>query len=631
MILGVKRSVVGMSRRYKAGRDLARTMLQPHTALSHPTSTGFIMSSTTPEPLSRRRILLDLLHPYRLRIALALVALIVAAGCILFIGQGLKQVIDHGFIAGSEALLDYALLGLLGVILVLSLATFSRFYLVSWLGERITADLRRRVFAHLLTLPPAFFEQNRTGDVLSRLTNDTTQLETVIGSSVSMALRNVLLLIGGLIMLAITSLKLTALVLLAIPFVLVPIITFGRRLRKLARASQDRVADVGAYTDEVIHEIRTVQAYGHESASTAEFNARVEDTFSTAVARIRQRALLVAAVITLVFSAIALILWVGGHDVLAGRISGGELSAFIFYAVVVAGAMGTISEVVGDLQRAAGATERLVELLTTPSTIIIAPQPTPLPQPARGAVSMQQVRFAYPTRPDTPVFDDFTLEIAAGEKVALVGPSGAGKTTVFQLLQRFYDPLAGRVCIDGIDLTTADLNDVRRHIALVPQDPVIFATSVRDNVRYARPDANDDDVIAACEAAYAMEFIQALPEGLDTFLGERGIRLSGGQKQRLAIARAILADRPILLLDEATSALDSNSELVVQQALEHLMKNRTTLMIAHRLSTVVNADRILVLQSGRIVASGTHNRLLAENPLYRQLARLQFQLDAPVV
>ncbi|MGM8226146.1 ABC transporter transmembrane domain-containing protein [Cellvibrio sp. ARAG 10.3] len=589
------------------------------------------MDSTLPAPLSRRQILLDLLRPYRGRIALALIALVVAASCILFIGQGLKQVIDHGFIAGSEALLDYALLGLLGVIVVLSLATFSRFYLVSWLGERITADLRRRVFAHLLTLPPAFFEQNRTGDVLSRLTNDTTQLETVIGSSVSMALRNVLLLIGGLIMLAITSLKLTALVLLAIPFVLVPIITFGRRLRKLARASQDRVADVGAYTDEVIHEIRTVQAYGHESASTAEFNARVEDTFSTAVARIRQRALLVAAVITLVFSAIALILWVGGHDVLAGRISGGELSAFIFYAVVVAGAMGTISEVIGDLQRAAGATERLVELLTTPSTIIIAPQPTPLPQPARGAVSMHQVRFAYPTRPDTPVFDDFTLEIAAGEKVALVGPSGAGKTTVFQLLQRFYDPLVGRVCIDGIDLTTADLNDVRRHIALVPQDPVIFGTSVRDNVRYARPDANDDDVIAACEAAYAMEFIQALPEGLDTFLGERGIRLSGGQKQRLAIARAILADRPILLLDEATSALDSNSELVVQQALEHLMKNRTTLMIAHRLSTVVNADRILVLQSGRIVASGTHNRLLAENPLYRQLARLQFQLDAPAI
>ena len=603
-----------------------------HTsALPHPPSAGFTMSLATSEPLSRRRILLDLLRPYRLRIALALIALIVAASCILFIGQGLKQVIDHGFIAGSEALLDYALLGLLGVIVVLSLATFSRFYLVSWLGERITADLRRRVFAHLLTLPPAFFEQNRTGDVLSRLTNDTTQLETVIGSSVSMALRNFLLLIGGLIMLAITSLKLTALVLLAIPFVLVPIITFGRRLRKLARASQDRVADVGAYTDEVIHEIRTVQAYGHETASTGEFNARVEDTFSTAVARIRQRALLVAAVITLVFSAIALILWVGGHDVLAGRISGGELSAFIFYAVVVAGAMGTISEVIGDLQRAAGATERLVELLTTPSTIIIAPQPTSLPQPARGAVSMQQVRFAYPTRLDTLVFDGFTLEIAAGEKVALVGPSGAGKTTVFQLLQRFYDPLAGKICIDGIDLTTADLNDVRRHIALVPQDPVIFATSVRDNVRYARPDANDDDVIAACEAAYAMEFIQALPEGLDTFLGERGIRLSGGQKQRLAIARAILADRPILLLDEATSALDSNSEQVVQQALEHLMKNRTTLMIAHRLSTVVNADRILVLQSGRIVASGTHTALLAENTLYRQLARLQFQLDTPVV
>lgn len=579
--------------------------------------------------LSRREILFDLLRPYRLRIALAAVALVVAAGCVLFVGQGLKQVIDHGFIAGSEELLDVALLGLLGVIVVLSLATYFRFYLVSWLGERITADLRRRVFAHLLTLSPAFFEQNRTGDVLSRLTNDTTQLETVIGSSVSMALRNFLLLVGGLIMLAITSLKLTALVLLAIPFVLVPIITFGRRLRQLARASQDRVADVGAYTDEVIHEIRTVQAYGHESASAREFTARVESTFATAIARIRQRALLVAAVITLVFSAVALILWVGGHDVLAGRISGGELSAFIFYAVVVAGAMGTISEVIGDLQRAAGATERLVELLTTPSEIFLTANPIRLPQPARGAVSMQNVRFAYPSRPDAPVFDDFTLDVAAGEKIALVGPSGAGKTTVFQLLQRFYDPHAGKICIDGVDLKDADITEVRNHIALVPQDAVIFATSVRDNVRYARPEASDAEVIAACEAAYAMEFIHTLPDGLDTFLGERGMRLSGGQKQRLAIARAILADRPILLLDEATSALDSNSERAVQQALEHLMKDRTTIMIAHRLSTVVNADRILVLQSGRILASGTHTELLAENTLYQQLARVQFQLDMP--
>jgi ATP-binding cassette subfamily B protein len=578
--------------------------------------------------LSRRQILLDLLRPYRLRIVFALIALVVAAACVLLIGQGLKQVIDKGFVAGSPELLNYALLGLLGVILVMSVATYSRFYLVSWLGERITADLRRRVFSHLLTLSPVFFEQNRTGDVLSRLTNDTTQLETVIGSSVSMALRNALLLLGGLVMLAVTSLKLMALVLVAIPFVLVPIIVFGRRLRKLARASQDSVADVGAYTDEVIHEIRTVQAYGHEPAAVESFNQRVEQTFGTGIKRIRQRALLVAAVITLVFSAVAMILWVGGHDVLAGSISGGELSAFIFYAVIVASAMGTISEVIGDVQRAAGATERLVELLATPSSLPMREHPEPLPKPARGSVEMRAVNFAYPTRVDSPVFDGFNLRVNPGEKIALVGPSGAGKTTVFQLLQRFYDPLAGEILLDGVDLKNADIQQVRERIALVPQDPVIFAASVRDNVRYARPNASDSDVIAACTAAFAMEFIEQLPEGLDAYLGERGVRLSGGQKQRIAIARAILADRPILLLDEATSALDSNSEQAVQQALEVLMKNRTTIMIAHRLSTVVDADRILVLQQGKIVASGTHTELLANSVLYQQLARLQFQLDS---
>lgn len=577
--------------------------------------------------LSRRQILLDLLRPYRLRILFAFVALVVAAASVLLIGQGLRQVIDKGFVGGSAQWLNYALLGTLAVILVMSVATYARFYLVSWLGERITADLRRRVFAHLLKLSPAFFEQNRTGDVLSRLTNDTTQLETVIGSSVSMALRNALLLLGGLVMLAITSLKLTLLVLLAIPFVLVPIIMFGRRVRKLARATQDSVADVGAYTDEVIHEIRTVQAYGHEVASAREFNQRVEATFATGVNRIRQRALLVVAVITLVFSAIALILWVGGHDVLNGAISAGELSAFIFYAVIVASAMGTISEVIGDVQRAAGATERLVELLATPSTLPISANPTPLPLPAQGLVEMHNLRFAYPTRVDAPVFDGFSLRVNPGEKIALVGPSGAGKTTVFQLLQRFYDPLAGEILLDGVELKDADLQQVRERIALVPQDPVIFAASVRDNVRYARPDASDAEVIAACKAAFALEFIEQLPDGLDAYLGERGVRLSGGQKQRIAIARAILADRPILLLDEATSALDSNSEQVVQQALEVLMKNRTTLMIAHRLSTVVNADRILVLQQGKVVASGTHAQLLASSELYQQLARLQFQMD----
>lgn len=576
--------------------------------------------------LSRRQILLDLLRPYRLRILAAFVALVVAAASVLLIGQGLRQVIDKGFVAGSAQWLNYALLGTLAVILVMSLATYLRFYLVSWLGERITADLRRRVFSHLLHLSPEFFEQNRTGDVLSRLTNDTTQLETVIGSSVSMALRNALLLLGGLVMLAITSLKLTLLVLLAIPFVLVPIIAFGRRVRKLARASQDSVAQVGAYTDEVIHEIRTVQAYGHETQSAREFNTRVEATFATGVKRIRQRAFLVVAVITLVFSAIALILWVGGHDVLSGAISAGELSAFIFYAVIVASAMGTISEVIGDVQRAAGATERLVELLATPSSLPQAQHPQPLPAPASGALTMRDLVFAYPSRPDAPVFEQFNLQINPGEKIALVGPSGAGKTTVFQLLQRFYDPQAGDILLDGVDIKQADIHALRARIALVPQDPVIFACSLRDNVRYARPDATDDDVIAACTAAFAMEFIEQLPEGLDSFLGERGVRLSGGQKQRIAIARAILADRPILLLDEATSALDSNSEQQVQQALEGLMQNRTTIMIAHRLSTVINADKILVLQQGNIVASGTHQELLASSELYQQLARLQFQL-----
>ncbi len=578
------------------------------------------------QQVSRSAILRQLLRPYHARIALALLALVIAASGVLVLGQGLRQVIDQGFSAGSAQLLNYALLGLLGVILVMAVATYFRFYLVSWLGERITADLRRKVFGHLLSLPPAFFENNRTGDVLSRLTNDTTQLETVIGSSVSMALRNALLLVGGLVMLAITSLKLTALALVGIPLVLVPIIVFGRRLRKLARASQDRVAELGAYTDEVIHEIRTVQAYGHEQASATDYNHRVEATFATGIQRVRQRALLIAAVITLVFSALAVILWVGGHDVLSGELSAGELSAFIFYAVLVASSMGTLSEVIGELQRAAGATERLVELLATPSTVLLAARPKALPCPAQGALVVRNLSFAYPAAPTRNIFSNFNLEIRPGEKVALVGPSGAGKSSVFALLQRFYDPQEGNILIDGVDLTQADLREVRARMALVPQDPVIFADSVRENVRYARPDADDVQVWAACDAAHATEFIQTLPEGLDAYLGERGVRLSGGQRQRIAIARAILADRPILLLDEATSALDSNSEQVVQRALERLMQGRTTLMIAHRLSTVVHADRILVLQNGAIVASGSHTQLLAENELYRQLAKIQFQL-----
>ncbi|OAJ71399.1 ABC transporter [Methylobacillus sp. MM3] len=564
------------------------------------------------------------LKPYRRQIAIASTALVMASGSILALGQGLKKVIDHGLTASNAALLDQALFGMLIVVAVMAAATFVRFYYVSWIGERVTADIRREVFAHLLKLSPGFYEITRTGEVISRLTSDTTVLENAIGSSISMALRNALNMTGALIMLLITSPKLTGLVLLGVPLVLGPIMLFGRRVRKLSRASQDRVADVGAYIDEALHEIRTVQAYGHQAQDTRLFGERVEAVFATSVRRIVQRASLMAAVILLVFGAIGFILWVGGHDVVAGRLSGGQLSAFIFYAVMMAVGVGTISEVIGDLQRAAGATERLMELLATESEISAPTNPVALPSPARGAIGFDNVTFYYPSRLDTPALRDFTLTAQPGEKLALVGPSGAGKTTVFQLLLRYYDPQQGRVLIDSVDIRTADPSDVRSRIALVPQDPVIFAASIAENVRYGRPEASDAEVEAACEMACAMEFIARMPEGLGTFLGERGVRLSGGQRQRIAIARAILADRPILLLDEATSALDAASEQMVQLALERLMRNRTTLIIAHRLATVQGADRIAVMDHGRIVDIGTHAELMRANALYSNLASLQF-------
>ena len=548
----------------------------------------------------------------------------IASGSILALGQGLKKVIDHGLTASNVALLDQALFGMLIVITVMAAATFVRFYYVSWIGERVTADIRREVFAHLLKLSPGFYEVTRTGEVISRLTSDTTVLENAIGSSISMALRNALNMIGALIMLLITSPKLTGLVLLGVPLVLGPIMLFGRRVRKLSRASQDRVADVGAYIDEALHEIRTVQAYGHQAQDTRLFGERVEAVFATSVRRIVQRAWLMAAVILLVFGAIGFILWVGGHDVVAGRLSGGQLSAFIFYAVMMAVGVGTVSEVIGDLQRAAGATERLMELLATEPEISAPADSVALPSPAKGAIGFDNVTFYYPSRPDTPALRDFALTAQPGEKLALVGPSGAGKTTVFQLLLRYYDPQQGSVLVDGMDIRTADPSDVRSRIALVPQDPVIFAASIAENVRYGRPEASDAEVESACEMACAMEFIARMPEGLETFLGERGVRLSGGQRQRIAIARAILADRPILLLDEATSALDAASEQMVQLALERLMRNRTTLIIAHRLATVQGADRIAVMDHGRIVDIGTHAELMRGNALYANLANLQF-------
>ncbi|HTT36179.1 MAG TPA: ABC transporter transmembrane domain-containing protein [Burkholderiales bacterium] len=562
--------------------------------------------------------------PYRARIVGAAIALLVAAAGFLMIGQGLKRVVDLGFARGDAAALNQALFALLGVIVIMAGATYIRFYLVSWLGERVVADIRRAVFSHLLELSPGFFEQARTGEVISRLTADTALLEQVVGTSASMAVRNALLGLGSLAMLALTSARLTFLVLLMVPVVVAPIVLFGRRVRRLSRASQDRVADLGAYVDETLHEIRTVQAYGHQTEDRRAFRQRVEDTFQTALGRIRQRASLISAVIVLVFAGVGMILWTGGHDVLSGRLTAGELSAFVFYAAMVAASTGAISEVVGDLQRGAGAAERLVEILDTRPDVSAPVSGSPLPEPALGTVELDRVTFYYPSRRNQPALQDFSVRVEPGEKLALVGPSGAGKSTVFQLLLRFYDPASGVVRVDGVDATRTDPLQLRQRIALVAQEPAIFAASVSQNVRYGRPDASDEQVRAACEAAFATEFIERLPERYATDLGERGVRLSGGQRQRLAIARAILSDRPILLLDEATSALDSESERMVQAALERLMRNRTTLIVAHRLSTVRRVDRIAVIDQGQLVAVGRHEQLLNSNPLYARLAALQF-------
>jgi len=566
----------------------------------------------------------SLLRPYRARVLLASVALVVAALAMLGVGQGLRAVIDRGFSAGDPAWLDRALLLMFGVIALLALATYIRFYNVSWLGERLTADLRQRVFDHLLSLPPSYFESGRTGEVISRLTSDTVQLENAVSSSLSIALRNTLLLVGGLAMLFSTSLKLTLMVLAGVPFVVVPIIFFGRRVRNLARTSQDRVADLGNRIDETIHEIRTVQAYGHEDADRKEFAMLVERGFAISRSRIANRAGLIVAVLILVFGAVSLILWVGGHDVLAGHISPGQLSAFVFYAALVAASVGALSEVWGDLQRAAGAMERLLDLLAAQPAIQAPAEVRALPRPVRGLIEFTEVGFHYPSRPDSPALSSFNLTVEPGETVALVGPSGAGKTTVFQLLLRYYDPQQGTLRLDGVKLAEADPAALRRHIALVAQEPVIFAASVLENVRYARPEALRSEVEAACAAAHAEAFVRQLPQGYDSDLGERGVRLSGGQRQRIAIARALLADRPVLLLDEATSALDAESERAVQSALERLMKNRTTLVIAHRLATVQRVDRIVVMDQGRIVETGTHAQLVGQDGLYAHLARLQF-------
>lgn len=570
--------------------------------------------------------------PYRWQALGALLALIVTAGITLSMGQGIRLLVDQGFMTQSPHLLNQSIGLFMLLVLGLAVGTFTRFYLVSWIGERVVADIRRQVFNHLIYLHPGFYENNRSSEIQSRLTTDTTLLQSVIGSSLSLFLRNALMVIGGIVLLFITNPKLTSIVVVALPLVLAPILIFGRRVRSLSRLSQDRIADVGSYVAETLGQIKTVQAYNHQVQDEQRFAVTVEDAFVTARKRILQRSWLITLVITLVImlvlGAVGVMLWVGGMDVISGRISGGELAAFVFYSLIVGSAVGTLSEVLGELQRAFGAAERIGELLQSGNEI---QAPTTggvrLPERVSGRMELQDLRFSYPSRPDSYAIDGLNLTINPGETLALVGPSGAGKSTIFDLLLRFYDPQQGRILLEGQPLTELDPLDLRRHFALVSQSPALFFGSVEDNIRYGNPSATTAQVEAAARIAHAHDFILKMPDGYQTHLGESGQGLSGGQRQRLAIARALLVDAPILLLDEATSALDAQSEHLIQQALPQLMQGRTTLVIAHRLATVKNADRIAVMDQGKLVAVGTHQQLIASNPLYARLAALQFSAD----
>jgi len=577
-------------------------------------------TSTTSELLRALRFL----KPYGKQITWAIVALVFTAGLSLGLVQYVRIIVDQGFVASSTASLNQAIVGFMVIAFLQALGTFARFYWVSWLGERVTADIRKAVYSHIISLHPGYFEANLSGEIQSRITTDTTLIQSVIGSSASIALRNILIMIGGTVFLFITNPRLTTVVLICIPLVIGPIMYFGRRVRRLSRSSQDQIANVGAYVSESIQQIKTVQAYNHQEHDRAQFAAHVESALDVAIERIKSRSFLITVVMTLVFAAVGLMIWVGGQDVINGDMSAGELTAFVVYAVLVAAAVGAISQVISELQRAAGALERLMELLDAQSLIVAPDRPAMLAKPFRGVVCLTGVSFAYPSRPDVNAIQDFNLNIESGESVALVGPSGGGKSTLFDLLMRFYDPQTGEITLDGVRIRDLDPIVLRRHIGVVSQTPAMFTGNVSDNIRYGKPDASDEQIVAAAKSAFADNFISELPEGYDSFLGESGIRLSGGQRQRLAIARAILKDPEILLLDEATSALDAESERQVQLALDKLMQNRTSLIIAHRLATVVNVDRIVVLDKGKVVAQGTHRELLSSSPLYANLANLQF-------
>ncbi len=571
------------------------------------------------------------IRPYRPRLLLALSVLLIAAAASLSLPVAIRLVIDEGFSRESAGAIDRYFIALFALAAVLAVFSAARFYLVSWLGERVVADVRNAVYRHVITLSPTFFEVTRSGEVLSRLTTDTTLVQSIAGVNLSITLRSAVTFTGGLIMLAVTSPRLTGIILLLIPLVLVPVLVFGRRVRRLTRTTQDRIAEASGIAGETLNAIQTVQAFTLESYQTERFGAAVSSSFNAAIERIRARAQLTALAILVIFGAVVFVLWLGAQAVIEGSMTPGELGQFLLYAILVSGSAASLSEMWSEIQRAGGAIERIVELLQVTADVKAPPNPQALPQPPRGEVAFEHVKFNYPSRPDELALDDFSFQVQPGQTVALVGPSGAGKTTVFQLLLRFYDPSAGRILLDGVDIANARPEEVRRRVGIVPQETVVFADTVLENIRQGRPDASEVEVKDAARAAGVEAFIETLPDGYATFLGERGTRLSGGQRQRIAIARAILKNPPVMLLDEATSSLDAESERLVQQALDDLMRGRTTIIIAHRLATVLKADQIMVMDHGRIIATGTHESLRESNPLYARLAALQFDTTEEVV